>query len=42
MKAPVYIKIHDEIREAIDAGRWRPGEKSPPSGNLLNNLMYHV
>ncbi|SOB43688.1 GntR family transcriptional regulator [Weissella viridescens] len=38
MKAPVYIKIHDEIREAIDAGRWRPGEKIPAERELAEQF----
>lgn len=38
MKAPVYIKIHDEIREAIDAGRWKPGDKIPAERELAEQF----
>ncbi|MDR3190984.1 MAG: GntR family transcriptional regulator [Lactobacillaceae bacterium] len=34
MPAPIYIRIHDEIREAIDTGRWVPGDKIPAEREL--------
>ncbi|MCM0582111.1 GntR family transcriptional regulator [Weissella diestrammenae] len=34
MVAPIYIQIHDEIKEAIDAGRWVAGERIPSEREL--------
>lgn len=38
MAAPIYISIHDEIREAIDAGRWTPGDKIPAERELAEQF----
>ncbi|GAK31624.1 GntR family transcriptional regulator [Weissella oryzae SG25] len=38
MAAPIYISIHDEIREAIDAGRWAPGDKIPAERELAEQF----
>ncbi|AIG65051.1 GntR family transcriptional regulator [Weissella tructae] len=38
MKAPVYVQIHDDIREAIDAGRWQAGDKIPSERELADQF----
>ena len=38
MGAPVYIQIHDEISEAIEAGRWVPGDKIPAERELAEQF----
>ena len=38
MAAPVYIQIHDEIHEAIEAGRWVPGDKIPAERELAEQF----
>ncbi|MDF8366952.1 GntR family transcriptional regulator [Weissella paramesenteroides] len=38
MGSPVYIQIHDEIREAIDAGRWVPGDRIPAERELAEQF----
>lgn len=38
MKAPVYVQIHDDIREAIDAGRWQAGDKIPSERELAEQF----
>ena len=38
MGAPVYIQIHDEISEAIEAGRWIPGDKIPAERELAEQF----
>ena len=34
MGSPVYIKIHNELRENIEAGKWQIGEKIPAEREL--------
>ena len=38
MGSPVYIQIHDEIHEAIDAGRWVPGDRIPAERELADQF----
>jgi len=38
MGVPVYIQIHDEIHEAIDGGRWVPGDKIPAERDLAEQF----
>jgi GntR family transcriptional regulator len=38
MGAPVYITIHDEIREAIEGGRWAAGDKIPAERDLAEQF----
>ena len=34
MGSPVYIQIHNELRENIEAGKWQIGEKIPAEREL--------
>ncbi|MDR3241297.1 MAG: GntR family transcriptional regulator [Lactobacillaceae bacterium] len=34
MVAPIYIQIHDELKEAIDSGRWAAGDRIPSEREL--------
>ncbi len=38
MTAPIYITIHDEMREAIEAGRWGAGDKIPSERELAEQF----
>lgn len=38
MTAPIYITIHDEIHEAIESGRWVPGDKIPAERELAEQF----
>lgn len=40
MTEPIYIQIHDEIKEAIEAGRWTAGERIPAEREL--SLQFDV
>lgn len=40
MTEPIYVQIHDEIKEAIDAGRWSAGERIPSEREL--SLQFNV
>lgn len=39
-KLPVYIKIHNQMREQIDQGQWQEGQKIPSERKLAE--MYNV
>ena len=34
MSSPIYIQIHNEIKKAIEAGRWSVGERIPAERDL--------
>lgn len=40
MTEPIYVQIHDEIKEAIDAGRWSAGERIPSEREL--SIQFNV
>ncbi|QIL51099.1 GntR family transcriptional regulator [Weissella coleopterorum] len=40
MTEPIYVQIHDEIKESIDAGRWSAGDRIPSEREL--SLQFNV
>ncbi|MCC3238019.1 GntR family transcriptional regulator, partial [Pediococcus acidilactici] len=38
MNSPVYIQIHNEIKKAIEAGKWKVGERIPAERELSNHF----
>lgn len=34
MSSPIYIKIHNQLRENIEDGKWKVGEKIPAEREL--------
>ena len=38
MGSPVYIQIHNQLRENIEGGKWQVGEKIPAERELAAEL----
>ena len=38
MSSPIYIKIHNQLRENIEDGKWKVGEKSPAERELAGQF----
>lgn len=38
MAIPIYVSIHDEIRDAIETGRWKTGDKIPAERELAEQF----
>ena len=34
MESPVYIQIHNQLRENIESGKWKVGQKIPAEREL--------
>ena len=38
MSSPIYIKIHNQLRENIEDGKWKVGEKIPAERELAGQF----
>ena len=38
MSSPIYIKIHNQLRENIEDGKWKVGERIPAERELANQF----
>ena len=39
MSSPIYIKIHNQLRENIEDGKWKVGEKIPAERELAVSIL---
>ena len=38
MSSPIYIQIHNQIKQAIEAGRWAAGDRIPSERELASQF----